>query len=76
MMNDLAERLANETLLSSQEAQTVALRRKGLSWQEIGDEMDVTRGSAQSYYERAETKAKKAKDSVELFKEIGFIETE
>jgi transcriptional regulator len=66
------EEIASETVLSEQQARVVVLRQEGLTWADIGEKMNISRGTAQGYYERAEEKYENAERTVTLLKEIGF----
>lgn len=58
--------MTEETLLSDREEQTLRLvREQGMSKQEAADEMDITYGSVDTYFSRANEKIRKAENTVE-----------
>jgi len=74
--DDLADRLESETTLSPQQARVVAHRVDGLTWSEIAEEMNIERGTAKSYHERAKEKAREAQRDAEVFREVGLLDGE
>jgi DNA-directed RNA polymerase specialized sigma24 family protein len=75
-MTDLADKLYRETTLTRQQATVVAGRVDGRTYQQIADEMDVSRGTAHKHGERARQKAEEAQHTVRVLEEIGFISAE
>lgn len=72
--SDLANRLTDETTLSEKESEVVAMRIEGTPYREIADELGISHGAANSYWQRAKEKAATAERSAELFREIGLVE--
>lgn len=62
----------NNTVLSDREFEAYVLRReKGMSMNEIADEMDVERGTVRRMRQRIKVKLNKAHRTVELDAEYG-----
>jgi len=70
--SETAARIARDTALSEQQARVVVLRREDYSWGEIADVLDIQKGTAREYHERAESKYRQAKATVEELEQIGF----
>jgi transcriptional regulator len=75
-MGELADRLDERTTLTEMQAAVVAGRVAGQTYQQIADELGVTRGTAHKHGVRARQKAQQAQQTVRVLEEIGFIEQE
>jgi len=73
MTGDKVERLA-ETMLAEREAEVVARRIEGATFHEIADALDVSPQNVHRAWQRAKRKAVDAKDSTEVFRDVGLIE--
>jgi len=71
--SETAARIARETALSEQQARVVVLRCEGQSWAEIADEMDIEKGTAREYHDRAESKYRQSQATVKELEAIGFM---
>jgi DNA (cytosine-5)-methyltransferase 1 len=56
--------------LTEREVESILLRSGGLSWREVGDEMDINHKTASNLYYRAEEKVEEAKETVAAFERI------
>lgn len=61
MTKRTAEEIASETFLSEQQAEIVLLQRRGLTHEEIADELGIKKGTVDGQSSRINTKYDKAK---------------
>lgn len=67
-----ADRLA-DTTLSEREAEVTALRVEGMNFHEIADELEISPQNASKCWQRSKKKAADAKESVEVFEDVGLV---
>jgi len=72
MIGDKVDQL-QDTPLSEQEAKVTARRVQGQTFREIADDLDISPRNASKAFERAKRKAAEAKESVEVFEDVGLL---
>lgn len=56
--------------LTEREVEAVLLRSGGLSWKEVGDEMDINHKTAANLQYRAEEKVEQAQETIDAFERL------